>query len=81
MEIDEVRAAAGKLGLDVDVLEIRRAEDIAPAFGGLNGGTQALYVCSDALINANQARINILALGARLPTIYAFRDFLGAGGA
>lgn len=80
IEIDEVRAAAGKLGLDVDVLEIRRAEDITPAFGALNGGTQALYVCSDALINANHARINILALGARLPTIHAFRDFLGAGG-
>jgi putative ABC transport system substrate-binding protein len=80
IEIGEVRAAAGKLGLDVDVLEIRRAEDIAPAFGGLNGGTQALYVCSDALVNANHARINTLALGARLPTIHAFRDLLGAGG-
>jgi putative tryptophan/tyrosine transport system substrate-binding protein len=80
IEIDEVRAAAGKLGLDVDVLEIRRAEDIAPAFGKLNSGTQALYVCADALVNANHARINTLALGARLPTIHAFRDFLGAGG-
>jgi putative ABC transport system substrate-binding protein len=32
------------------------------------------------LVNANHARINTLALGARLPTIHAFRDFLGAGG-
>jgi hypothetical protein len=30
--------------------------------------------------NANHARINILALGARLPTIHPFRDYLGAGG-
>ena len=30
--------------------------------------------------NANHARINTLALGARLPTIHPFRDYLGAGG-
>jgi putative ABC transport system substrate-binding protein len=37
-------------------------------------------VCADPLVNANHARINTLALGARLPTIYPARDFLGAGG-
>ena len=79
-EIGEVRAAASKLGLDVDVLEIRRAEDIAPAFGALKSEVQALYVCPDALVNANHARINTLALGARLPTIHPFRDYLGAAG-
>ena len=31
-EITEARTAAGKFGIDVEVLEIRRAEDIAPAF-------------------------------------------------
>ena len=41
---------------------------------------QALYVCPDPLINANHARINTLALGARMATIYPFRDYLGAGG-
>jgi putative ABC transport system substrate-binding protein len=80
IEIGEVREAARRLDLDIEVLEIRHAEDIAPAFGGLKTGTQALYVCADALVNANHARINTLALGARLPTIHSFRDFLGAGG-
>jgi putative ABC transport system substrate-binding protein len=80
IEIGEVQAAAGKFGLEVDVLEVQRAEDIVPAFGTLKSGTQALYVCADALVNANHARINMLALGARLPTIHAYRDFLGAGG-
>jgi putative ABC transport system substrate-binding protein len=79
-EIGEVQAAAGKLGLDVITLGIRRAEDIASAFGSLKSGVQALYVCPDALINANHARINALALGARLPTIHPFRDYLGAQG-
>jgi putative ABC transport system substrate-binding protein len=79
-EIGEVRTAARKVGLDVDILEIRGAEDIAPAFSIFKGGAQALYVCSDALINANYARINTLAVGARLPTIYGLRDFLESGG-
>jgi putative ABC transport system substrate-binding protein len=80
LEIFEARAAARKLGLDADVLEIRRAEDIGPAFGTLKSDVQALYVCPDPLVNANHARINTLALGARLPTMHPFRDYLGAGG-
>ena len=80
VEIAEVQAAADKLPLEVQVLEIRRAEDIAPAFGTLKSGTQALYVCGDALVTANRARISTLALGARLPTIYPDRAFLEAGG-
>jgi ABC-type uncharacterized transport system substrate-binding protein len=80
LESAEARAAARKLGLDADVLEIRRAEEIAPAFGTLKSDVQALYVCPDPLVNANHARINTLALGARLPTIQPFRDYLGAGG-
>ena len=80
LEIAETQAAARKLGIDVDVLEIRRAEDIAPAFGTLKSGVQAIYLCPDPLINANHARINTLALGARLPTMHPFRDYLGAGG-
>jgi putative ABC transport system substrate-binding protein len=80
LEAAEAQAAARKLGLDVDVLEIRQAEDIAPAFGTLKTGVQALYVVPDPLVNANHARINTLALGARLPTIHPFRDYLGAGG-
>jgi putative ABC transport system substrate-binding protein len=80
LELGEAQTAARKLGLDFDVLEIRRAEDIAPTFGALKSGVQALYVCPDPLVNANHARINTLALGARLPTIHPFRDYLGAGG-
>jgi putative tryptophan/tyrosine transport system substrate-binding protein len=79
-EIAEVSAAAGTLGLDLDVLEIRRAEDIVGTFPVLKAGSQALYVCASPLVNANHARINTLALGARVPTMHAVRDFLGAGG-
>jgi len=80
LEISEVQAAAGKFGLDIDVLEISRPADIAPAFQALKGGAQALYICPGALVNANFARINTFALGARLPAFHGSRDFLGAGG-
>jgi ABC-type uncharacterized transport system substrate-binding protein len=80
-EIGEVQAAAAKLGLNVDVLEIRHARDVVPAFETLKSGTQALYVCPDALVvNTNHARINTLALGSRLATMHALRDYIGAGG-
>jgi putative ABC transport system substrate-binding protein len=80
LEMDEVQAAAGTLGLEVARLEIRRAEDIAPAFAALKGHADALYVCGDSLVTTNQARINTLAVGARLPTMSAYREFVAAGG-
>ena len=80
LEKDEVQSSARKLGIEVDVLAIRRAQDIAPAFEAIKSGTQALYVCPGALVNANHARINTLALGAQLPTMHGVRDFVGAGG-
>jgi putative tryptophan/tyrosine transport system substrate-binding protein len=80
LELGEVQAAAGTLGLDVDTLEIRQAQDIAPAFEALKGRADALYVCGDALVNTNRIRINTLAVGARLPTMHGFREYVEAGG-
>ena len=79
-EVGDVQAAARTLGLGVAPLEIRRVEDIAPAFETLKAQTDALYIVSDALIAANRAHIITLALSARLPTIFAYRDYVKAGG-
>ena len=43
LEMGEVQAAARTLSLEVATLEIRRAEDIAPAFATLKGRAEALY--------------------------------------
>jgi putative tryptophan/tyrosine transport system substrate-binding protein len=80
LEMREVQAAAGTLGLEVHTFEIRRAQDVAPAFEALKGRADALYVCIDALVNANRIRINTSALGARLPTMHGSRDYVEAGG-
>jgi putative ABC transport system substrate-binding protein len=80
LEMDEVQAMTRTHGLEVVPLEIRRAEDIAPAFEALKAKADALYVVVDALIAANRTRILTLALSARLPTIFNVRVFTQAGG-
>jgi ABC-type uncharacterized transport system substrate-binding protein len=76
----EAQAAAHTLGLEVVPAEIRRAEDIEPAFEALKGRADALHVFGDPLLATNRIRINTLAQGARLPTIYNYREFVAAGG-
>jgi putative ABC transport system substrate-binding protein len=79
-EIGEVQRAARTLALEVATFEIRRNEDIAPAFETLKGGADALYVISDPVTVSNRVRINTLALGARLPTMHSVREPVEAGG-
>jgi putative tryptophan/tyrosine transport system substrate-binding protein len=80
LEMHEAQAAARKLGLEVTTSEIRRGEDIAPAFEALRERADALYLCPDPLMNTNRTRINILAVGARLPTMHGVREYVEAGG-
>ncbi len=72
--------AAVKLGLEVIVLEIRKREDVASAFAALSGRAEALYIAADPLINASRTQILVLAVAARLPTIYNAKEFAQAGG-
>jgi putative ABC transport system substrate-binding protein len=80
LEVSEVRAAARTLGLEVATFDIRRAEDIAPAFEALKGRADALYLVTDPLVSSHRIRINTLALDARLPTASGLRDYVEDGG-
>ena len=80
VELREVQMAAVKLGLEVIVLEIRKREDVASAFAALSGRAEALYIAADPLINASRTQILVLAVAARLPTIYNAKEFAQAGG-
>jgi putative ABC transport system substrate-binding protein len=80
LDMGEAQAAAGKLGLDVILLEMRRSSDIVPAFAALDGRRDALYLCTDAFANANRIAINILAAAAHVPTMHGSRDYVEAGG-
>jgi putative ABC transport system substrate-binding protein len=80
IETSEVHAAGRTLGIDMIALEIRREEDIAAAFDAIKTRADALYVVLDPIMNARRVSINILAVGARLPTMVPFRAFVEAGG-
>ena len=55
-DMKETQAMARAAGLDVATFEIRRTEDIAPAFANLKGPADALYVAPDALMTINRLR-------------------------
>lgn len=80
LDMQEVETAARNLGLDPITLQIRRAEDIAPAFDDLKGRVEALYIDNDPLTTTQQIRINTLALSAHLPTSHQFREMVETGG-
>jgi putative tryptophan/tyrosine transport system substrate-binding protein len=80
LEMRELQATARTLGLEVTTSEIRRAEDIAPAFDAMKDRADALYVVGDALVISHRVQINTLALIARLPTTYVVREHVVVGG-
>jgi putative ABC transport system substrate-binding protein len=80
LEVNEVQAAAKKLGLDVVTVGIRNADDITSAFEAFKDRAEALFVPAEPLANANRNRINALALEARLPTMFGFREYVDSGG-
>ena len=67
------------LGLQDELLDVRRAEEIGPALEALKGKADALYVQSGPLMNTNRVKISTLALAARLPTMSGIRDYVDAG--
>jgi ABC-type uncharacterized transport system substrate-binding protein len=80
LEMNEVEAMAPKLGLQVVPLRIRKTEEIIPGLEGLKGRVDALYVSTDPLLTTHRGRINSFAMEEKLPTIFAFREYVVAGG-
>jgi putative ABC transport system substrate-binding protein len=81
LEMGQAQTAAQTLGLEIVTREIRRAEEIASAFEALKGAAaEALYICAAAVFTNSRIRIQTLAMAARMPTIYSFREYVEAGG-
>jgi putative ABC transport system substrate-binding protein len=79
LESGAAQSAARMLGIETVIPEFRGAEDIPPAIEALKGNVDGVYVKVDPLMIANRARINTLALAAKLPVVHSYRDNLGEG--
>jgi putative ABC transport system substrate-binding protein len=79
-EVAAIQTASAKLNIHVDVLDVQTAEDVEAAMATLAGQTDALYVYSEPLTNANRDKIIKAANTAKIPTIFGFREFVDAGG-
>jgi putative ABC transport system substrate-binding protein len=79
VELGEIQGTAQILKIDIAPVDIRRAEELAPGFASLKQA-DALYIIADPLLNTNRVSINTLALTARLPTMFSFRENVEAGG-
>jgi ABC-type uncharacterized transport system substrate-binding protein len=77
----EVETAARSLGIASPVLDVRKPEDIGPAFDAAsNQRVDALIVGTDTVTQTNRQFIVLLAARHRLPAIYTSREFVEAGG-
>jgi putative ABC transport system substrate-binding protein len=80
LDVSQLQQAGTKLGVEVIAFEMRRGEDIAPAFEALKGRAQAVYVPATPAAMVNRVRINTLALAAHVPTTLGVREYVEAGG-
>ena len=80
LDVIQLRQAGAGLGIEVATFEMRRGEDIGPAFEALKGRAQALYVPATPVALVNRVRINTLALAAHVPTTLGVREYVEAGG-
>ena len=73
--------AATSLGIEAELLDVRRSEDVVPAFEtALRNKHDVLLVGVDGVTQANARLIVEQAARARLPAMYASREFTDVGG-
>jgi putative ABC transport system substrate-binding protein len=81
LKLRMVETAARKLGVVLQVLEVREPGEFEGAFAAMRKGrADALIVLSDALFTNQRTRIVGLAAKSRLPAVYDVRQFPESGG-
>jgi len=77
----ETQSAAQSLNMQAQLLDVRKAEELEPAFlQAVKQSADGLIVGIDALTQANRRLIAELCVKHRLPAIYASKEFAEAGG-
>jgi len=79
--IEDLKAVAPTLSIELSVVGAGTPEEIAPAFSAVSRAhAQALYVLEDAFFFTHRTTLFKLASKARLPTMYGLRQYVDAGG-
>ncbi len=76
-----LQGTASAFGIQLQVVEVRKPEDIDRAASAFRGRPQALISLPSPMIYVESARLARLALSQRLPATSMFRVFAEAGGA
>ena len=73
--------SARAMGLHTQLLDVRKAEDLGPAFeAAVKQRAHAIVASQGTVLQNNRGRIVELAARHRLPAIYPSREFMDAGG-
>ena len=81
IETKSVVAAAGALGIDVRILNAKSESELETVFAGLQGmRIGALVVSGEPFFDSQLDRIVRLAVKYTVPAIYAWREYVLAGG-
>jgi len=79
--LSEAEVAARALGMHLQVVEARGAEDFDRAFSNMiSGRADAMFVLSTPVFSAERRRLVELAAKNRFPAMYSFRVYVDAGG-
>ena len=78
--VTDVGAAAISIGRQIEVLTASTSGEIDTAFASLHKRADALLVNNDPFFNSRRVHLATLATYHRVPTIYAWRECVEAGG-
>ena len=77
----EVDDAAGRLGIKVEIIELKEQSELADAFTRMRSvGVEGLAIIPDPVLGSSVAAIVELARLHKLPSVGVGRDFVDAGG-
>jgi len=79
--IEELKAAAPSLSIELKFVGVRTLEEFNSAFSAVSRAqAQALYVIDDRVFSTHRPALLKLVSKARLPAIYSSREFADEGG-
>jgi len=81
LQMEESESAAGPLGVELRLFDVRASRDLEAAFAAIAAWrADALDVLSDPTFLSRRRQIAALAAAARLPSVFARRENVAAGG-